>query len=44
MVLLERVNLIQFFLYEARDVDIGRNTAFLGPNGTGKRRFWMQFR
>lgn len=36
MVLLERVNLIQFFLYEARDVDIGRNTAFLGPNGTGK--------
>ena len=30
MVLLERVNLIQFFLCEARDVDIGRNTAFLG--------------
>lgn len=36
MKLLERVNLIQFFLYEARDIDIGRNTAFLGPNGTGK--------
>ena len=36
MILLERINLIQFFLYEAKDVDIGRNTAFLGPNGTGK--------
>ncbi|MBP5087405.1 hypothetical protein HUS91_18100 [Pseudomonas chlororaphis] len=33
---LERVNLIQFFLYDAKDVDIGLNTAFLGPNGTGK--------
>jgi hypothetical protein len=36
MKLLERICLIQFFLYEQEDLDVGRNTAFLGPNGTGK--------
>src|SRR5690606_3601798 len=36
MKLLENINLIQFFLYEAEDVETGLNTAFLGPNGTGK--------
>jgi chromosome segregation protein len=36
MKLLERVGLVQFFLYEREDLRIGKNTAFLGPNGTGK--------
>lgn len=36
MKLLENINLVQFFLYEAKDVETGLNTAFLGPNGTGK--------
>lgn len=33
---LERLSMVQFFLYEREDLDIGLNTAFLGPNGTGK--------
>ncbi|HEY2394833.1 MAG TPA: SbcC/MukB-like Walker B domain-containing protein [Rudaea sp.] len=33
---LERVILVQFFLYEANDITLGRHTALLGPNGTGK--------
>lgn len=33
---LETINLVQFFLYEANDIETGPNTAFLGPNGTGK--------
>src|SRR5690242_11661715 len=36
MKLLESIALVQFFLYEREDLAIGRNTAFLGPNGTGK--------
>jgi len=36
MKLLENVALVQFFLYEALDLQTGLNTAFLGPNGTGK--------
>lgn len=36
MKLLESATLVQFFLYEKQDLTIGRNTAFLGPNGTGK--------
>lgn len=36
MKLLESIALVQFFLYERVDLEIGRNTAFLGPNGTGK--------
>ncbi len=36
MKLLNRISLLQFFLYEREDLDVGRNTAFLGPNGTGK--------
>lgn len=34
--LLENIALVQFFLYEAKDLETGINTAFLGPNGTGK--------
>ncbi|KRA17514.1 SbcC/MukB-like Walker B domain-containing protein [Lysobacter sp. Root604] len=33
---LEAIGLIQFFLYERKDLELGWNTAFLGPNGTGK--------
>lgn len=33
---LEALGLVQFFLYEREDLQLGRNTAFLGPNGTGK--------
>lgn len=33
---LERVVLVQFFLYDADEVAIGGHCAFLGPNGTGK--------
>jgi uncharacterized protein YPO0396 len=33
---LEAISLVQYFLYERKDLQIGRNTAFLGPNGTGK--------
>ena len=36
MKLLEHVALVQFFLYETLDLETGLNTAFLGPNGTGK--------
>lgn len=36
MKLLENIGLVQFFLYEREDLEIGRNTAFFGPNGTGK--------
>ena len=36
MKLLEHIALVQFFLYETLDLDTGLNTAFLGPNGTGK--------
>ncbi|UPG83886.1 hypothetical protein L2Y94_11000 [Luteibacter aegosomatis] len=33
---LEAIGMVQYFLYERKDLQIGRNTAFLGPNGTGK--------
>lgn len=33
---LEAIALVQFFLYERKDLELGWNTAFLGPNGTGK--------
>ncbi len=33
---LESIGLVQYFLYTRQDFDIGWNTAFLGPNGTGK--------
>lgn len=33
---LEAIGLVQYFLYERLDLELGRNTAFLGPNGTGK--------
>lgn len=33
---LEAIGLVQFFLYERKDLQLGWNTAFLGPNGTGK--------
>lgn len=33
---LEAIGLVQFFLYERKDLELGWNTAFLGPNGTGK--------
>lgn len=36
MKLLEHVVLVQFFLYGGEDLETGLNTAFLGPNGTGK--------
>lgn len=36
MKLLENIGLVQFFLYEREDLEVGLNTAFLGPNGTGK--------
>ena len=36
MKLLEHVALVQFFLYETLNLETGLNTAFLGPNGTGK--------
>lgn len=36
MKLLEHVVLVQFFLYGGEDLEAGLNTAFLGPNGTGK--------
>jgi energy-coupling factor transporter ATP-binding protein EcfA2 len=28
--------MVQYFLYEREDLQLGGNTAFLGPNGTGK--------
>ena len=33
---LEAIGLVQYFLYERKDLELGWNTAFLGPNGTGK--------
>lgn len=36
---LESIGLVQFFLYEREDLEVGTNTAFLGPNGTGKTAF-----
>lgn len=33
---LERVVLMQYFLYESADIEVAGNTAFLGPNGAGK--------
>lgn len=33
---LESIGLVQYFLYSRQDLALGRNTAFLGPNGTGK--------
>lgn len=33
---LESIGLVQYFLYTRQDLDLGWNTAFLGPNGTGK--------
>lgn len=33
---LERMFLVQFYLFDAEEVDIGGNTAWLGPNGAGK--------
>jgi chromosome segregation protein len=36
---LESIGLVQFFLYEREDLQVGTNTAFLGPNGTGKTAF-----
>jgi len=33
---LESLGLVQYFLYEREDLQLGGNTAFLGPNGTGK--------
>ncbi|WP_165424219.1 SbcC/MukB-like Walker B domain-containing protein [Pseudoxanthomonas winnipegensis] len=33
---LESLGMVQYFLYEREDLELGGNTAFLGPNGTGK--------
>lgn len=33
---LDGIGLVQYFLYERLDLELGLNTAFLGPNGTGK--------
>jgi len=33
---LEALGMVQYFLYEREDLQFGGNTAFLGPNGTGK--------
>lgn len=33
---LEGLGMVQYFLYEREDLRLGGNTAFLGPNGTGK--------
>jgi uncharacterized protein YPO0396 len=33
---LERIVLVQFFLHDASEFDVNGNTAFVGPNGTGK--------
>ncbi len=33
---LESLGMVQYFLYEREDLRLGGNTAFLGPNGTGK--------
>jgi uncharacterized protein YPO0396 len=33
---IEALGMVQYFLYEREDLQLGGNTAFLGPNGTGK--------
>ncbi|MCK9193617.1 MAG: AAA family ATPase [Nevskia sp.] len=33
---LEKVILVEFFLYNAEEIEMSGSTAFLGPNGTGK--------
>lgn len=33
---LERITLVQFYLFEAEEIEVGGNTAWLGPNGAGK--------
>lgn len=33
---LERIVLVQFYLFEAEEIDVRGNTAWLGPNGAGK--------
>ena len=33
---LEALGMVQYFLYEREDLQLGGNTAFLGPNGSGK--------
>ncbi|HMN12773.1 MAG TPA: ATP-binding protein, partial [Bellilinea sp.] len=33
---LERIFLVQFYLFDAEEVEISGNTAWLGPNGAGK--------
>jgi chromosome segregation protein len=33
---LERIFLIQFYLFDAEEVEVSGNTAWLGPNGAGK--------
>ncbi len=33
---LEALGMVQYFLYEREDLQLAGNTAFLGPNGTGK--------
>lgn len=33
---LERIILVQFYLFEAEEIDVRGNTAWLGPNGAGK--------
>lgn len=36
---LEKIVLVQYFVCDAEELDISGNTAFLGPNGTGKTAF-----
>lgn len=36
MIRLKRLILVQFYLYDAVELDLAGNAAFLGPNGTGK--------
>lgn len=33
---LEKIHVVQFFLYEAQTIEPGRMSAFFGPNGSGK--------
>ena len=36
MFLLERVHLVQFFLFQAQTLELDRTTAVIAPNGAGK--------
>lgn len=36
---LEKILLVQYFVCDAEELDLSGNTAFLGPNGTGKTAF-----